>query len=226
MKNIILKYNIPSKVTTDNGSSFTAETIKQITRLLKIKKILTTTYHPQSNVVERWHRTLGEYLKIFTEKERSNWHNTLQFGVFSYNNTVHTATGFTPNDLAFGFTVKIPTNITDRPVPVYNYENYRDELRRQLYEAQDIAKKQINKRKEENKRQYDKHCNPIDLEEGDLVLIRKEVKNGKYDYPFEDPYTVEKIISDTNVLIKRGNKIIRIHKNTLRKAEADYTNSN
>jgi len=142
--NIFLKFNIPTKLTSYNGTSFIAETIKEVTKLLKIKKICTTPYHPQSNIVERYHRTMNDYLKAFTQNEPQNWHNLLPFALFSYNNSVHSA-GFSPNELAFGFTIRIPTNILENKIPIYNYENYRNELRKQLYDSHQLAKEHIKK---------------------------------------------------------------------------------
>jgi len=73
----------------------------------------------------------------------------------------------------------------------------------------------------QNKIQKDKNCNP-ELKENDLVLIKKAVKDGKFDQPYEGPYRVENILSPVTVLIKEGRKSIKIHKDLLKLAEADY----
>lgn len=73
VENIILKFNIPRKLTSDNGSNFTSELFKEVSKILKIKKINTTAYHPQANMVERYHRTLNAYLRAFTQKNPNTW---------------------------------------------------------------------------------------------------------------------------------------------------------
>ena len=52
-------------------------------KLLKIKKISTTTYHPQANgSLERNHRPLTDYLRIFTQKHNQTWYEFLALAMF------------------------------------------------------------------------------------------------------------------------------------------------
>lgn len=95
LENIICRYNFPSRLISDNATSFTSQVIKELTRLILIRKIFTTAYHPQANLVERVHRTLNAYLRAFTSKNKDNWHEILKFATFAYNNTIHT-TIFSP----------------------------------------------------------------------------------------------------------------------------------
>lgn len=224
VENIILRFNIPRELTSDNGSNFTAELFKQTAKLLKIKRINTTAYHPQANMVERYHRTLNSYLRAFTQKNPDTWHSLLPFAIFSYNNTVNSTTGFSPNELTFGHMIELPTKIMKNKPPIYNYENYRDELRNTLFETQKLAKEHILNRKRTNKKQYDKNSNELTLETNDLVLIRAEKKKGKYGLPYLGPYRVEKCINETTVKIRRGNRSENIHKDRLIKATAHYDN--
>lgn len=226
VENIILKFNIPTKLTTDNGTNFTAELFTEVTKLLKIKKILTTRYHPQSNVVERYHRSLNTYLRSFTQKYPDTWHKMLNFATFSYNNTVHSTTGFTPHELTFGFTIQLPTNITGSKPIIYNYENYKNELRSNLHDSYKLAKERILKRKIENKAQHDKKLNSLEIEPNDLVLQKIEVGKGKYHAQYEGPYRVEEVINEVSVRIRKGNKSMIVHKDKLIKAAADYSNEN
>jgi len=47
---------------------------KNMCRLLKIDKIRTTAYHPESNgALERSHRTLAEYLRHYINKDQTDW---------------------------------------------------------------------------------------------------------------------------------------------------------
>lgn len=222
VENVLLKFNMATKISSDNGPAFTAEIFKETAKLLKIKVINTTAYHPQANMVERYHRTLNSFMRAFTQKNTNIWHSILHFATFTYNNTVNSTTGFSPNELAFGHTIEVPTNITNNKPAIYNYETYRDELRLLLYETQKLAKEHILNRKNANKKQYDQRTNELILEINDLVLIKKAKKNGKYDTLYEGPFRVEKIINETTVKIKKGNSSINIHKDRLIKANANY----
>jgi transposase InsO family protein len=66
VKHIILIYGIPTEVLTNQGSNFMSEIFKRVCKLLKIEKIHTTAYHPESNgALERAHKSLIEYLRCF-----------------------------------------------------------------------------------------------------------------------------------------------------------------
>lgn len=99
LEHIICRYNIPSKLISDNASNFVSKVIKELTNLFSINKIFTTPYHPQSNIVERAHRTLNAYLRAYTDKNKDTWDSLLKYATFAYNNAVHSTTGFTPHEL-------------------------------------------------------------------------------------------------------------------------------
>jgi len=44
---IVLEYEIPDKILTDQGTNFLSEIFKNTYKLLKITKIQTTAYHPE-----------------------------------------------------------------------------------------------------------------------------------------------------------------------------------
>lgn len=104
VEEVCLVYNFPKVIVSDNGPAFVAETFKQMAKLLDIKHTKTTPYHPQSNgAIEQYHRTLGQYIRSYTQKNPAKWHLYLPFFTFSHNTTVHSTTGFTPHSLVFGF---------------------------------------------------------------------------------------------------------------------------
>lgn len=221
---VVLRFGIPKIVISDNGSNFIANTMKEVSKLLKIKRLLTTPYHPQSNQVERFHRSLSTYLKAYVQNEKADWAKYLDFAIFTYNNTYNSTTGFSPNELVFGNAFEIPCEVTTRKIPIYNYENYANELRHKLKTMHDLARENIIKRKEENKFYYDGRAktSPLDLKPNDLVLILKNKKKFKFEAPYEGPYRVERILSPVVVLIRKGRKSIRVHMDRVKIAKADY----
>lgn len=65
---------------------------REVCKVLKIKKKNTTAYHPESNgALERSHRPLGEYLRIFANKYPQTWDNFLAPAMFVRNTEVHAA---------------------------------------------------------------------------------------------------------------------------------------
>lgn len=216
VKHIILKYNIPEYVVSDLGSAFISEIFKEITKLFKIKKISTTPYRPNANIVERFHRTLAQHLITCVHENPNAWHEHLDSAVFAYNNTVNSATGFSPHELLFGYKIQLPDKIIKNCNPIYNYDNYKDELRFTLSKYWKIARDNIDKRKQINKVYRDASSNPISLNVGDQVLMKKQQKSHKYATPYDGPFTVVEILSPVTVKIKKGNKEIKIHTDKLK----------
>jgi transposase InsO family protein len=134
VEEVILKFGIPQMIQTDQGSNFLSEIFTNVCKLLKIKKIKCTAYHPQSNgALERTHRVLAEYLQCFILEDQSNWDKWLPYAPFVFNTTPHTATGFTPHELLFGRKSNIPGLLQREPPETqYTYDNYVKELQSRL----------------------------------------------------------------------------------------------
>lgn len=115
VEHFICRFGAPIALLTDQGSNFIGDVFKQVCKALKISKIQTTAYHPQSNdALERSHRTLAEYLRNFIEGDSQNWDCWLPFAMFTYNTTPHSSTKFMPFELAHGFKPNIPTSIRNK----------------------------------------------------------------------------------------------------------------
>lgn len=60
----IVRFGNPVKCTSDQGRQFMSDLFKQLLKLMGIKQVRTTPYHPQCNgMIERWHRSLKSALK-------------------------------------------------------------------------------------------------------------------------------------------------------------------
>lgn len=219
----VLKYGFPTEIVSDNGTNFVSELLKEVTKLLKVKHILTTPYHPQANQVERFHRNLANYMKAFVKSDTTHWDIYLDYATFAYNISVNSTTGYSPFELVYGHAIELPISITNNKNIGYNYENYANEIRNKMRHCHELARENILKRKEANKEQYDRtHHSDITLKRNDLVLILKNKKNFKFDDPYEGPYRVEKMLSPVSVLVRKKKKSIRVHLNQIKRAIADY----
>jgi len=66
LRYVILHYGIPNSIVTDQGSQFMSDNFKRLFKILKLNKLSTTAYHPESNgALERTHKTVTEYLRCF-----------------------------------------------------------------------------------------------------------------------------------------------------------------
>lgn len=169
-----------------------------------MKKIFTTTYNPQANIVERAHRTLNAYLRAFTTKNEDIWHNLLKYATFAYNNSIHSTTGYTPHELAHGFKIQIPSHLS-KPKLTYNYESFADMTRNNIARALELAKEHLLSKKLQNKQYYDSNARELDINIDDLVLIKSQVKKHKFQNIYDGPYRVIDISESYVEKLKREN---------------------
>lgn len=223
LEHILMKYNFPSRIISDNASNFNSKVIHELLKMLNVRKNFTTPYHPQSNIVERGHRTLNAYLRAFTAKNKDIWHPLLKFAMFAYNNSVHTTTGYTPHELAHGFKIHIPNNLF-RPKPTYNYDNLADITRKNIFDALEVAKEHLFNRKLSNKLNYDKSTKQLDIQVGDLILLKSQSKTDKFQNVYEGPFRVIEAYHDY-VEILKNNRRMKVHKNLVKKSIANQNDS-
>ena len=160
VEEIALKFGIPQMILTDQGSNFMGEVFTNVCKLLKIKKLKCTAYHPQSNgSLERYHRVLVEYLRCFILEDQSNWDKWLPYATFVFNTTPHTATGYTPHELLFGRKPNIPGMLQkESPETQYTYDKYIKELQSRLQSSYQVARARL-EHKERSKDYHDRNVN-------------------------------------------------------------------
>jgi hypothetical protein len=222
VEEIVLKFGIPQIVLTDQGSNFMSEVFANVCKILKIKRIKCTAYWPQSNgSLERTHRVLVEYLRCFILADQGNWDLWLPYATFVFNTTPHTSTGFTPHELLFGRKPNIPGMLQKEPPDVqYTYDNYVKELQSRLQSSYQIARNNLESRKERSKEYYDRSVNTPLFVLGDKVLLHDErVRRGrsaKLTTPWIGPYEIVDV-DDVNVTLKLPrNRTLKVHANRLK----------
>lgn len=213
VNNFILRYGLPRVIATDRGTEFQSETMKEVCKLLKIEKVSSTAYHHESiGSLENTHKHLAAFLRTLCDGHQETWSQWLQFWCFSFNTTVHTQTKYTPYELVFGNSCNLPSNLRDNVVkPLYNPDNYALELRYRLQLAWKEAHKNLVLSKLKRKDVWDKKCNSIKYQRGDLILIKNETGK-KLDMLYKGPY---KVISENgpNVTVEKDGKVDSVHKN-------------
>ncbi|KAG1461513.1 hypothetical protein G6F56_005713 [Rhizopus delemar] len=106
---VVLKYGLPARLISDNGSNYIAEAMGMVCQRLGISRSLTSVEHPQSDgLVERLNRTLKTSLGIVTGQDSKTWAQHLPFVVFAYNTAKQASTRFSPFQVMFGRSATLP----------------------------------------------------------------------------------------------------------------------
>lgn len=78
--------------------------MKALCRDLYIKVAISTAYHPQTDgQTEQFNSTLLQLLRCFVRKYHTDWTLHIPALLYAYQNTIHSATGQTPDFLLFGW---------------------------------------------------------------------------------------------------------------------------
>lgn len=215
-------FGIPESILSDQGTDFTSNTIKEVNKLFKIKHILSSPYHPQTNgALERSHLTLKEYLKHYINEKHTDWDEYVPLAMFTYNTHFHKSTNFKPHELLFGHKIVIPNTLNAKPEFKYTYDDYHSNLKLKLQKSFEIARDNILKSKETSKVNYDKKINIYKYKVGDQVLIQnKNLKPGiskKLQPTYKGPYKILKVFPNQTVKLQiKRNKSAVYHHNLLK----------
>jgi transposase InsO family protein len=97
------RVGIAKEVLTDQGSCFMSRVMTELLRLLQVKQLRTSVYHPQTDgLVERFNKTLKQMLKKAMDADGKNWDQLLPHFLFAVREVPQASTGFSPFELLYG----------------------------------------------------------------------------------------------------------------------------
>lgn len=100
---------IPKEILSDMGTQFTSNVMKEVSRLLSFKQLVTTPYHPACNgLVEKFNGTLKSMLRKMCSERPKDWDIYLPALLFAYREVPQESTKFSPFEFMFGRTVRGP----------------------------------------------------------------------------------------------------------------------
>lgn len=99
-------YGIPKKITSDPGTEFNNQLMRELLSMYKIETHVTTPNNPNSTgIIERFHSTIIEIYRLAKyEHKCTDAASVMVYSIMAYNHTIHSTTGLTPFEIAFGHT--------------------------------------------------------------------------------------------------------------------------
>ena len=190
------RLGIPEEILSDLGTQFVSECMEEVNRLLSIRHLTTTPYHPMCNgLVERFNGTLKAMLKKLCAEQPRQWHRFINALLFAYREVPQESTGFSPFELLYGRTVRGPMHIlkelwtenVDVPETKTSYQ-YVFELREKLEATLELARAELEKAQNKGKHHYDCKAKPRKFRTGDKVLLLLPTDNNKLLMQWKGPY--------------------------------------
>lgn len=99
IKDYIANHGTPKIIVSDHGVQFVSKIWQNSLTNLGIRTTTKSVYHPQSNPAERVMRELGRRFRSYCHDQHTEWPRYVQYIEWVLNNTIHKATGFTPQEL-------------------------------------------------------------------------------------------------------------------------------
>lgn len=212
---IVCRFGMPMGIVSDRGSLFTSEYWSELCYYWRIKRRLSTAFHPQTDgQTERQNQTLEHYLRVYCTEQQTNWIQLLPMAEFAYNNAKHATIGCSPFYALYGYHPEVYIDVEDDAkggkIPAIEERLKKVHHIRQLLEirwkqATDMQAKYFNKK--HNSKSYNI---------GDHVLLSTQnlslaQPNKKLTHKFIGPFRIRDIIGKQAYRLDLPKEYSRLH---------------
>ena len=216
---------IPREILTDQGTQFMGGVMEAVYRLLSIRHLTTTPYHPQCNgLVEKFNGTLKLMLKKLCDGHPRNWDRYIPAVLFAYREVPQTSLGFSPFELVYGRTVRGPMSVLrqlweDEEVEeeVKTTYQYVVDLRNRLEDVGKLARQNLEVARGRQQKCYNRRAKERNFSPGDSVLLLLPQEHNKLQVCWRGPYEIVAKSGGQNYRIRIGEKEKLYHANLLKR---------
>ena len=209
---IFSRMGFPKEIQTDQGKSFMSVLTTEFLERFGIKIVRSSIYHPQSNPVERFHRSIKRILKVLCLEAVPDWETKIPFALFALRTVTHESTGFSPAELVYGSNLRSPSTLLyekwlEPPEEENNVVKYVFELLNRLKRSRELAELKMEETRDKRKKWYDRNAIKREFHEGDSVLVLAVNQPHKLAPQWKGPGRIEKKLSETNYVVSfEGNQ--------------------
>ena len=199
--------------------------MKEVGRLLSIKQLNITPYHPACNgLVEKFNGTLKSMIRKMCTERPKDWDRYMSALLFAYREVPQESLGFSPFELLYGRTVRGPmtvlremwTNEDSAPDVKTTYQ-YVIDLKDRLAKTCELAQQELKKSSARYKKYYDRKTRSRTFKVGDKVLMLLPTDHNKILMQWKGPYTVVEKRGVADYRIDVDGKLKTFHANLLKK---------
>ena len=219
---VIPRHGMVDQILTDQGLEFNNDLNNRLCTLLGIKKVMTSSYHPQCNgFIERFHASLKNFLAKFSYLQQELWSEALPNFLLAFRNIPSTTTGFSPHFLNSGKEMRLPLDTILTPPPIFYGEDYVHSFLKELHFAfaavrQNTQEIRAKVRDRHNQKIKDKKFDP-----GDLVYFFKNSQPADFSLKLNNKWqTYYRILrkigpASYEIICEFSGKIVRTHEDKL-----------
>ena len=177
MIEVFARVGVPREILTDQGSNFVSQLLAELYRLLQVKPIRTSPYHPQTDgLVERFNKTLKAMLRKTASDDGKDWDRMIPYLLFAYREVPQSSTGFSPFELLHGRDVRGPLDILKETWEAdqkseKSVVSYVMSTQQKLKEMAECVKENMLEKQDKQKQWYDVKARLREFKAGDPVLV-------------------------------------------------------
>lgn len=151
--NVFRKYGLSKRMISDRGPLFMSKIAKELFKLIGVKQLFSTAYHPQiDGETERVNRELELYLRTFCGLHQHDWAKWITMAEFCYNNRPHSTIGKSPFKVMMRFNPNVLI-VGNKPYSSPTVEERLEglkEIRKEIEASQQLANEVIKEQSMEN----------------------------------------------------------------------------
>ena len=190
----VTRFGCPVRIHSDQGKEFHNKIWHQLCDRLQITKTVTPAYNPNSNLIERFHRTLNTIMRTHLAREDAGWARFLPMATFAFNTKVNATTGMTPFEAWMGRPAKLPIDLVI-PTPDTKWANadaYIQETLVRFQEMYAFMRKHTEATFQRNAKLYAGNANNFQVDDLVWVFSKRKVpgKPTKITDGWTGPYRV------------------------------------
>ena len=203
---IFSRLGFPREIQCDLGTCFTSVLTTTFFEKFGIRVVHSSVHRPQSNPIERWHRSVKRLIKVLCLENGNSWERNLPHALLALRTVTHESTGYSPAELIHGRNLRTPeallyekwANVGEEETPV---TEYIFTLINRLKRCQELAVERMETSRERRKLWYDRGTVERSFKPGDLVLVMNTARTNKMSVNWIGPGTIESKLSDTNYIV-------------------------
>lgn len=199
LEEVISRHGVPKKILTDQGSNFMSDVFEQVNKLLGVRHLKTSTYHPQTDFAERSNQTIINMISNYVNSNNDDWDEILPFARMAYMSSTNATIRQEPFLMLYG---RLPTLPEDRVSNVENIESrvknidektYLRNLQRRLELVHSLARMDHEAVQGKNKKYYDEGRKNVEFEVGEKIYLHVpaiEKGSNKFSKKWFGPYEI------------------------------------
>lgn len=222
---IIPRHGCCLRLLSDNGGEFVNKVVGQVCKTLKIYRIRTSPYRPQSNgKLERIHRVwndiVGKQLK-----DRREWDLMIPSALMALRTCNHETTQHSPFYLMNGRDPWLPLDTLLRPRAKYMGEEHHEHVLERHHKAMVVVQRNHQKAVARTKRYHDRKAKESNVQVDDPVYLFKTKRNSKLEPRWEPYFRVVEKVTPVNFVVRNvvTGAMRKAHAAHLRKANLDWS---